>query len=81
MRGYIFTDRERELLEGWLESGVETPTLRVLFHQMRRSTRRLISDLRLFVRVARRLRALGRWAGRPSRVELERLLMEVMRDE
>ena len=81
MRGYIFTDRERELLEEWLESGVETPTLRVLFHQMRRSTRRLISDLRLFVRVARRLRALGRWAGRPSRVELERLLREVMGDE
>ncbi len=81
MREYIFTDRERELLLRWLRYGEETGYLRRLFYRMRRSIGRLTSDLRLYLLVCKRLRALGRWAGRPSKGELERLLMEVMGDE
>lgn len=81
MREYIFTDRERELLLRWLRDGEETGYLRQLFYRMRRSIGRLTSDLRLYLLICKRLRASGRWAGRPSKGELERLLMEVMGDE
>jgi hypothetical protein len=45
MRAFIFTDRERRLLESWLEDGEETGRTRKLFTQIRRSTPQFLSNL------------------------------------
>jgi hypothetical protein len=64
LRGYIFTDRDRERLRAWLESGVEDAGTRMLFVGVRRGMGRISRDVELFVAVARRLRAEGRMMGR-----------------
>ncbi|MGD2200711.1 MAG: hypothetical protein PVJ38_03635 [Candidatus Bathyarchaeota archaeon] len=64
MRGYLFTDRDRERLRAWLESGVEDVGTRMLFVGVRRSLDRITGDVGLLVQVARKLRAKGRWIGR-----------------
>ena len=64
MRGYLFTDRDRERLRAWLESGVEDDGTRMLFVGVRRGMGRISGDVELFVAVARRLRAEGRMMGR-----------------
>jgi hypothetical protein len=64
LRGYLFTDRDRERLRLWLESGVEDDGTRMLFVGVRRSMDRISRDVELFVAVARRLRAEGRMMGR-----------------
>ena len=64
LRSYLFTDRDRERLRAWLESGVEDDGTRMIFVAMRRSLRRIVVDVDLMVLVLRRLRAEGRLMGR-----------------
>ncbi len=64
MRGYIFTDRDRERLRAWLESGAEDDGTRVLFVAVRRNLNRISGDVGLMAEVARRLQSLDRWQGR-----------------
>jgi len=64
LRGYIFTDRDRERLRAWLESGEEDDGTRVLFVSVRRNLNRISGDVDLLARVARGLQAEGRWQGR-----------------
>ena len=64
MRGYLFTDRDRERLRAWLESGVEDDGTRMLFVAVRRNLDRITGDVGLLAAVARRLQEEGRWAGR-----------------
>ena len=60
----IFTDRDRRLLERWLEDGEETGEIRKLFTRIRRSTPQLLRDLRLMSRVITELKRRRRWRGR-----------------
>jgi hypothetical protein len=62
--GYLFTDRDRERLRAWLESGVEDDGMRMIFVGVRRGMDRIANDVELFVAVARRLSAEGRMTGR-----------------
>ena len=64
MRGYLFTDRDRERLRLWLKSGVEDDGTRMLFVGVRRSMDRIANDVELLVAVVRRLGAEGRMMGR-----------------
>lgn len=60
----IFTERDRRLLERWLEEGEETGETRKLFTRIRRSTPQLLMDLRLMSRVITELKRRHRWRGR-----------------
>ncbi len=64
MRGYLFTDRDRERLGAWLESGAEDDGTRMLFVSVRRNLNRITNDVALLAAVARRLQREGRWMGR-----------------
>ncbi len=64
LRGYLFTDRDRERLRGWLESGEEDDGTRMIFVSVRRNLNRITGDVELLAAVARRLREEGRWMGR-----------------
>ncbi len=64
LRGYLFTDRDRERLRGWLVSGVEDDGTRMIFVSVRRNMDRIVGDVELLAAVARRLREEGRWMGR-----------------
>ena len=55
MRGYLFTDRDRERLRAWLESGAEDDGTRMIFVSVRRNLVRITGDVELLVAVARRL--------------------------
>ena len=76
MRGYLFTDRDRERLRAWLESGVEDDGTRMLFVSVRRNLNRITGDVGLLVAVARRLQREDRWMGR---TRLPRDLARVVR--
>ena len=56
MRGYLFTDRDRERLRARLESGMEADGTRMIFVGVRRGMDRIAGDVELLVAVARRLR-------------------------
>ena len=60
LRSYLFTDRDRERIRAWLESGVEDDGTGMLFVAVRRSLNRIAGDVGLLARVARRLQAEGR---------------------
>jgi len=60
----IFTERDRRLLERWLEIGEETGETRKLFTWIRRNTPQLLKDLRLMSRVITELKRRRRWRGR-----------------
>ena len=77
LRGYLFTDRDRERLRAWLESGVEDDGTRMIFVGVRRGMSRITGDVELLVAVARRLRAEGRMMGR---ARLPRGLGEAVRE-
>lgn len=64
LRGYLFTDRDRERLGAWLESGVEDDGVRMIFVSVRRNIIRITDDVGLLAAVARRLQEEGRWMGR-----------------
>jgi len=64
LRGYLFTDRDRERLGAWLEAGVEDDGTRMIFVSVRRNLIRITDDVGLLAAVARRLQEEGRWMGR-----------------
>jgi len=64
MRHYIFTDEEKQRLTRWLETGEENQTTLNLFTVMRQSTPNLIKDMKLLIRVSKRLQTEKRWRGR-----------------
>ncbi len=64
MRSYLFTDRDRERLRAWLESGEEDDGTRMVFVSVRRNLNRITGDVGLLAAVARRLQKEGRWHGR-----------------
>lgn len=64
MRTKVFTERDRRLLESWLENGEETGETRKLFTQIRRCTLQLMTNLKLMRRVINELKRRRRWAGR-----------------
>ena len=64
MRGFIFTERERRLLERWLEEGEETGETLKVFHWIRRNLSPLREDVELMLRVIRELKRRRRWRGR-----------------
>ena len=64
MRTRVFTERDRRLLERWLEGNEETGETRKLFSTIRRNTQQLLSDLKLMNRVITELKGRRRWRGR-----------------
>ncbi len=66
MRKFIFTERERRLLERWLEEGEETGETLKVFTWIRANTSPVREDVELMLRVIRELRRRRRWRGRPS---------------
>ncbi len=64
LRSYLFTDRDREWLRAWLESGEEDDGTRMIFVGVRRNLNRITGDVGLLAAVARRLQREGRWMGR-----------------
>jgi len=64
LRRYIFTEKERRLLEGWLRTGEENQTTRDVFSLIRRNVSPLNRDLRLTLEVIRELKKRRRWSGR-----------------
>jgi hypothetical protein len=55
LRRYLFTDRDRERLRAWLESGEEDDGTRMLFVGVRRNLNRIAGDAGLLSDVSRRL--------------------------
>ena len=66
MRSFIFTKRERRLLERWLEEGEETGETVKVFHWIRRNLTSVREDVELMIRVIRELKRRRRWRGRLS---------------
>jgi len=64
MRRYIFTEKERRLLEEWLKTGEENQTIKNAFWMIRRNVSPLNRDLRLMLEVIRELKKERRWSGR-----------------
>jgi hypothetical protein len=64
MRTKIFTERDRRLLERWLQDGAEDDETRKLFTQIRRRTPQVLIDLMLMRTVILELKRRGRWRGR-----------------
>jgi len=64
MRRYIFTDRERRLLEEWIEEGVENQQTRIVLSWVRRNWIGLEEDMELLFKVVRKLQGQQRWWGR-----------------
>ena len=54
MRSYIFTEKEREMLERWLETGETDQRLKKLFSSMGRNTPLLRRDLEPLFQLLRR---------------------------
>jgi hypothetical protein len=55
LRHYIFTAAEKKLALAYLERGKKNPNLNSLVYQIRRSEKRLDDDLKLLVRVAKKV--------------------------
>jgi hypothetical protein len=64
MRRFIFTDRERGLLEAWLTEGVENQQTRIVLSWVRRNWISLEEDMTLLFKVVRKLQDQQRWWGR-----------------
>ena len=75
MRTYVFTKKERRLLEEWLQTGRENDETRKVFTWIRANVPQLRRDLKLLVRVHGELVRRRRWKGRiTGKNELESLL-------
>jgi hypothetical protein len=64
LRRYIFTERERRILEEWLKTGEENQKTRNAFCMIRRNVPSLNRDLRLMLEAVRELKKRDRWSGR-----------------
>jgi len=67
LRSFIFTDRERRILERWLTDGEEDLDAPRIFHWIRRNTLTLARDMELMIKVVEKLRREKRWRGRWTR--------------
>jgi hypothetical protein len=63
MRTFIFTDRERRLLERWLATGEEADDMPWIFTWIRQNMPRLVADMDLVLVVIRELQRRHRWRG------------------
>ncbi len=63
MRTFIFTDRERRLLERWLETGEEADDVPRIFTWIRQNMPGLVEDMDLVRVVIRELQRRHRWRG------------------
>jgi hypothetical protein len=63
-RRFIFTERERRLLERWLEEGEEDVDVPRIFTWIRSNLTTIREDVELMLRVIRELRRRRRWRGR-----------------
>ena len=72
MRSYIFTDRERRLLEAWIETGEENGETRKVLSWIRKGFLGLAEDIDLMFRAIRMMQRQHRWREdhRPQRVGL-----------
>lgn len=66
MRAYIFSEKERRLLEEWLETGIESQEARNLHYKIRKNLTLLRQDMNLILSIARKLQEQKRWKGRLS---------------
>jgi len=64
LRRFIFTDRERELLKTWLETGEESNETRKLLTRIRKGFPDLAEDMEIMFAVIRELMRRRRWRGR-----------------
>ena len=64
MRKYIFTDRERRLLEEWIEEGAENQQTRIVLSWVRKNWISLEEDMELLFKVVRKMQGQQRWWGR-----------------
>ncbi len=64
MRSYIFTEKERRLLEDWLKIGKENQKTKNIFFLIRRNVSPLNRDLNLLLETVRELKKRNRWSGR-----------------
>jgi len=68
LRRYIFTDRERRLLEQWIDSEMnESQATRDLLTKIRKGWPRLAEDMTLLFRVTRTMMSRRRWRGYATR--------------
>ena len=67
LRSYLFTERERALLVGWVERGEEGQATRDLFSKIRRNMWPLSADYQLMMRVIRLLQKEHRFHARMTR--------------
>ena len=67
MRGYIFPENEREMLENWLETGEINQELMNLFTKIRDKTPALRRDMHLLLAVLRKKNTEKRGRGYVSR--------------
>jgi len=67
MRRYIFTDRERRLLEAWIETGEEAGDLPRVLSWIRQGWPRLAGDVALLFRAVRAMMRRRRWRGYVTR--------------
>ena len=65
MRGYIFTERERRLLERWMrDEGEEDQQTRIALSWVRRNWLTLADDMALLFEAVRTMMRRRRWRGR-----------------
>jgi len=64
LRKYIFTDRERRLLEEWIEEGAENQQTRIVLSWVRKNWISLEEDMELLFKVVRKMQGQQRWWGR-----------------
>jgi len=68
VRRYIFTDRERRLLEQWIDSEMnESQATRDLLTKIRKGWPRLAEDMALMFRAVRTMMSRRRWRGYATR--------------
>jgi len=67
VRRYIFTDRERRLLEQWIDSEKESQSTRDLLTKIRKGWPRLAEDMALLFRAVGTMMSRRRWRGYATR--------------
>ena len=67
MRRYIFTDRERRLLEQWIDSEMESQATKDLLTKIRKGWPRLAEDLILLFSTVRTMMSRQKWRGYATR--------------
>ena len=55
MRNYVFTQREREIVEAYLRRGLKLDGFQVLAGRIRRNSKKLMNDLALLKQIMKKL--------------------------